>query len=58
MGELVLVTDGKGRNNMTKIKHLLRAMLPEEKKNLIPCVAFGSAILTLGALNVWKWVLR
>ena len=41
---------------MKKIKHLLRAMLPEEKKNLIPCVVFGTAILVLVALNVWKWV--
>lgn len=42
---------------MKKIKHLLRAMLPEEKENLIPCVSFGAAMLVLAAANVWKWVI-
>lgn len=42
---------------MARIKHLLRAMLPEEKENLIPCVSFGAAMLVLGALNIWKWVI-
>lgn len=36
----------------------LRNLLPEEKKNWIPCVSFGAAMLVLGALNVWKWVIR
>jgi hypothetical protein len=43
---------------MKKIKHLLRAILPEEKKNLIPCVSFGAALLVLVGLYVWKWVVR
>lgn len=43
---------------MAKIKSILRSILPEERKNWIPCVAFGAAMLVLGALNIWKWVLR
>lgn len=43
---------------MTRLRRVLRAMLPEERKNLIPCVSFGVAMLVLGALNVWKWVVR
>ena len=44
--------------SVKKIKHLLRAMLPEERKNLIPCVVFGGAMLLLMVANVWKWVVR
>ena len=36
----------------------LRNLLPEEKKNWIPCVSFGTAMLALVAANVWKWVIR
>lgn len=43
---------------MKKIKRILRSILPEERKNWIPCVSFGAAMLVLGALNVWKWVVR
>ena len=43
---------------MVKIKSTLRRMLPEEKKNLIPCVSFGAAMLVLVGLNVWKWAMR
>jgi hypothetical protein len=41
---------------MNRIRRFLRAILPEEKKNLIPCVSFGAAMLVLMGLNVWKWV--
>ena len=43
---------------MKKVSRFLRAMFPEEKKNWIPCVAFGSAMLVLAGLNLWKWVIR
>lgn len=43
---------------MVKIKTTLRRILPEEKKNLIPCVSFGAAMLVLVGLNLWKWVVR
>ena len=43
---------------MVKIKFLLRRILPEERKNWIPCVSFGAAMLVLVAANVWKWVVR
>ena len=39
-----------------RIKKIILSILPEEKKNLIPCVVFGSLIITLGMANVWKWV--
>lgn len=42
---------------MIRLKQILRRILPEEKKNLIPCVVFGSAILMLMVANVWKWVM-
>lgn len=43
---------------MDKIKRILRSILPEEPKNWIPCIAFGSMIFTLVLMNIWKWVLR
>ena len=43
---------------MEKIKDILRRILPEERKNWIPCVSFGAAMLVLAGLNVWKWVVR
>lgn len=43
---------------MINIKSLLRRVLPEEKKNWIPCVSFGSAMLVLAGLNIWKWVVK
>ena len=43
---------------MIRLRRLLRAMLPEEKKNLIPCVSFGAAMLVLVGMNLWKWVVR
>ena len=43
---------------MIRLRRVLRAALPEEKKNLIPCVVFGSAILLLMVANAWKWVVR
>ncbi len=43
---------------MKKLKRILRSALPEEPKNWIPCVVFGSLILTLAVMNVWKWVVR
>ena len=41
-----------------RIKKTILSVLPEEKKNFIPCVAFGAALLVLGGLNLWKWVIR
>ena len=41
-----------------RIKKIILSMFPEEKKNWIPCVSFGAAMLVLGAANVWKWVIR
>jgi hypothetical protein len=43
---------------MAKIKDILRGILPEERRNWIPCVSFGAAMLVLVGLNVWKWVIR
>ena len=43
---------------MIRLKQMLCRILPEERKNWIPCVSFGTAMLVLLGLNVWKWVVR
>ena len=43
--------------NVKKIKRILRVMLPEEPKNWIPCVVFGTAMLVLAVANIIKWII-
>lgn len=41
---------------MDKLRDALRHILPEERKNRIPCIAFGIPMLVLTVLNIAKAV--
>ena len=40
-----------------RIKKIILSMFPEERRNWIPCVSFGAAMLALAVANIIKRII-